>query len=292
MSDQITVARAIEFNARVNFLLQQKGSKFRKAVREGTHAGSKTASVVDQVGTVEMLEKMGRHAELPTVSVPITRRWVTPTPFAMRDFIDRTDTLRMLWDPKSSYAETFAMAAGRKMDNVINAAFLATAATGESGTGTEAFSATYQIAHGSVGVTVAKLRLGRQLFQEAEVDLENEELYCAISPQGENNLLAETQVNSRDYNETRDGKPILIDGRLNKFLGYTFIVTNRLTKVSTTRSNILWVKSGMYLGMWDEVKTPIDWMPAMQAWQVAATADFGATRIEQGRVIELQATEV
>ena len=84
MSDQITVARAIEFNARVNFLLQQKGSKFRKAVREGNHSGSKTASVVDQVGTVEMLEKMGRHAELPTVSVPISRRGVTPTPCAMR----------------------------------------------------------------------------------------------------------------------------------------------------------------------------------------------------------------
>ena len=119
MSDTITVARAIEFNARVNYLLQQKGSKFRSAVSSGTHTGAKQAQVVDQVGLVEMLPKTGRHQDLPTVSVPLARRWVTPTPFAMRDFIDRTDQLRMLWDPSSRFAETFAMAAGIVIDAFV-----------------------------------------------------------------------------------------------------------------------------------------------------------------------------
>lgn len=292
MSDQITVARVLQFNARVQHLLQQKGSKFRKAVREGTHTG-KSASVVDQVGTVSLLEKQGRHQDLPTVAVPFARRWVNPTPFAMRDFIDRTDMLRMLWDPKSDYAESFAMAAGRKIDDVIISAFNATSAVGESGTGTEAFDTTnFQIVHGSVGLTIGKLRAIRERMRNAEVDLENEELWMAIGPQQENNLLAETVITSRDYNASRDGTPVLKDGRLGSFLGFNFIITTRLPKASTTRSCFAWVKSGMYLGMWDDVKTPVDWLPEKQSWQVACTADFGATRIEQGRVVEAQATEV
>lgn len=291
MSDQVTVARVLSFQARVQHLLQQNASKFRKAVREGTHVG-KQVSVVDQVGAVELLEKQGRHADLQTVAVPIARRWVTPTPYAVAEFVDRTDQLRMLWDPKGEYAKAFAKGAGRKIDSVIIAAFNAAAMIGESGAQTETFDTSlFQIVHGSLPLTIAKLRLIREKFRNAEVELEDEELWMAIAPQQENNLLAETQVVSEEYNRQRDGVPVLKDGRLQSFLGFNFIVTTRLPKVSTTRSCFAWVKSGMYLGIWDEVRTPMDWIPRKQAWQIACTADFGATRLEQGRVIECQCTE-
>ncbi len=295
MSDQITTARILEFNARVNHLLQQRRSKFRDAVEVSYGHKGKSASLVDQVGLVELQEKPGRHADLPVVSIPIARRWVTPTPFQGREFLDTTDLARMLWDPRSKYAEAFANGANRLIDRVVNSAFLGTALVGESGTTPEAFDTTnFQIVHGSVGLTIAKLRLVREKFQNAEVDLDNEELFMAIGPQQENNLLAETQVVSKDYNERRDGKPVLSKGRLESFLGFNFIVTNRLSKASTTRSCVAWVKSGMHLAYWErgELQTPIDWIAEKQAWQIAATMDFGATRLEQGRVIEVQATEV
>lgn len=293
MSDQVTVARTIEYQARVNFLLQQKGSKLRKAVTVGSHGGSKQAQVVDQVGAVELQEKQGRHADIATVATPITRRWVTPTPYAIAEYYDKTDQLRMLWDAKTKYAENMAMGAGRKMDLVILAAAIGSATTGETASTTESFDTTnFQIVNGSIGLTVAKLRTVREKFQTAELLLEDEELWMVIGPQQENNLLAETQVASKDYNPGRDGVPVLANGKLNNFLGFNFVVSNRLTKASTTRSCIAWVKSGMYLGMWDEVKTPIDWIPTKQSWQVACTADFGATRLEQGRVIQVDCTEV
>lgn len=292
MADQIENWRVLQFNARVNFLLQQSRSKFREAVMEGTHTG-KQASVVDQVGSVELLERHGRATDLDLVDIELKRRWVLPVRFGARKILDDLDQLEVLLSPKSNFAEALRKGANRKIDNVINTAFLATANVGENGADTETFDTTnFQIVHGSVGLTVAKLRLIRERFQAFDVDLDEEELYMAIGPQQENNLLADTQVASRDYNETRDGKPVLVNGRLNKFLGFNFIVNNRLTKSSTTRSCVAWLKSGMYLGMWSDVKTPIDWLPEKQSWQIAVTAFFGATRLENGRVIECQCTEV
>lgn len=291
MADQIENWRVLQFNARVNHLLQQSRSKFREAVMEGSHTG-KQASVVDQVGSVELLERHGRATDLDLVDIELKRRWVAPTRFGARKILDDLDQLEVLLSPKSNFAEALRKGANRKIDQVINSAFLGAAMIGENGASSETFDTTNsQIVHGSVGMTVAKLRTAREKFQLQEVDLDEEELYCAISPKQENNLLAETQVNSRDYNETRDGKPVLVNGRLNKFLGFNFIVTNRLSIASTTRSCVAWVKSGMYLGMWSDVKTPIDWLPEKQSWQIAVTAYFGATRLENGRVIEIQCTE-
>jgi hypothetical protein len=47
----------------------------------------------------------------------------------------------------------------------------------------------------------------------------------------------------------------------------------------------------MYLGMWSDIKTPIDWLPEKQSWQIAVTAFFGATRLENGRVIQIDCVE-
>lgn len=291
MADQIENWRVLQFNSRVNHLLQQSRSKFREAVMEGSHTG-KQASVVDQVGSVELLERHGRATDLDLVDIELKRRWVAPTRFGARKILDDLDQLEVLLSPKSNFAEALRKGANRKIDQVINTAFLGAAMIGENGASSESFDTTNsQIVHGSVGMTVSKLRSAREKFQLQEVDLDEEELYCAISPKQENNLLAETQVNSRDYNETRDGKPVLVNGRLNKFLGFNFIVTNRLSIATTTRSCVAWVKSGMYLGMWSDVKTPIDWLPEKQSWQIAVTAFFGATRLENGRVIEIQCTE-
>jgi len=293
LADQIENWRILQFNARVNALLQQSRSKFRNAVMEGnTHTG-KQASVVDQYGTAELLERTGRGTDLDLVDIPLARRWVAPTRFGSRKILDDLDQLEVLISPKSNFADALRKGANRKIDTVINTAFLGAAITGETGTASESFDTTnFQIVHGSVGMTIQKLRLIREKFQTADVDLDEEELYMAIGPQQENNLLAETQVSSRDYNQTRDGLPVLVKGRLNQFLGFNFIVSNRLTKSSTTRSCVAWLKSGMYLGMWSDVKTPIDWLPEKQSWQIAVTAFFGATRLENGRVIECQCTEV
>jgi hypothetical protein len=282
MSQEITTARVQEFTEMVESLLQQKGSRLRSAVRERSHKG-KQAVAVDQLGVVEAQEKQARHADLPTVEVPHARRWVTPTIYQFRDFIDDPDTLEMLWDPRSGYAETFAMALGRAIDNIIIAAFFATSVTGESAAGTEAFDTNDSIAVGGTGMTVDKLREAKKILMAHDVDIDNEQLYVAITAQQHDDLLNQTQAISLDYTEQAK----LDNGRIRSFMGFNFIHTELLAVAAGDQQCPCWARSGMHLGMWGDIKTPIDWLPEKQAWQVAGTGMFGATRVESGKVVRI-----
>ncbi len=286
MSNNITEARSLEFTTMVDDLLQQKGSRLREAVEEGSHTG-KQAVPVDQIGLVTAVKKAGRHADLPTIEVPHARRWVTPQTYQFRDFIDRPDTLRMLWDPKSRYARAFANALGRAMDDEIITAMNATSTTGETGSGTEAFASAQSIGTVTDGMTVTKLRQAAELFRANEVEVDDETMYCVMASDQIEDLMNETQVVSIDYNTNR----VLVDGRLTSFMGFNFIHSERLGLNGADRAVLCWAKSGVHLGMWEDIKTPIDWLPEKQAWQVAGIGDFGATRLELEKVIELPCSE-
>ena len=292
MSDQVTVARNQEFQAQVKHLLQQQGSRLRAAVENQTHGG-RQAVALDQIGTVTAVEKQARHAELPVVNVPHARRWVFPTRYEFRDFVDRADTLRMLWEPGNKYAQAFSYALGRAQDQKIIAAMTGTAVIGETGDGTstEAFDTTNcQIAAGGVGFTLDKLKQALQIQMSFNIDIANEARYVAVSSKQYQDFLKETQVTSGDYN--RDY--VLENGRLTQILGYRLIHTELLSVTAASggvRTCLVWVPSGVNFSSWEDVRTPIDWIPERQAWQVAATGDFGATRLEQGRVISVLCQE-
>jgi hypothetical protein len=288
MSDQVTVARHQQFNAMVKHLLQQRGSKLRSTVTNSTHSG-RQAVALDQVGSVEALEQRTRHEDLPVVSVPHRRRWVFPKRRHFREFVDRADTLRMLWEPGNKYAESFAMSLGRAQDSAIIAAATGTAVVGEVGDGseTEAFDTAYQVASGGVGMTMDKLRLGLELLEAAEVDPSEEEIYLVVAARQARELRNETQVISRDYQP----EYTLKDGRLNTLLGFNIKRTQRLALSGGVRTCLLYAKSGIDFSTWEDTRTPIDWIPEKQAWQVAATGDFGATRLEQGRVVSILCAE-
>jgi hypothetical protein len=243
---------------------------------------------VEQIGTVTAVQKQGRHADLSTVETPHSRRWVTPTTYQFRDFVDQPDTLRMLFSPQGHYARAFANALGRAMDDAIIAAATGTSVTGEEAGSTEAFDTTnYSIASSSVGMTVAKLISAKEKLLAAEVD-EDDEIFVILASDQIEDLLGETQVTSIDYNSVRT----LVEGGISRFMGMTFIHSERLAYTgSTDRYCLCWAKSGMHLGIWDEIRTPIDWLPEKQAWQVAGIGDFGATRLEQGKVVRIICSE-
>lgn len=280
MSNQITTARSQEFTTRVEHLVQQMGSRLRDCVETGSHTG-KQAVPVDQIGIVEAVKKQARHADLPTVEVPHARRWVIPSIYQFRDFIDNPDTLRMLWEPNNRYARAFAYALGRAMDDEIIEAFDATSTTGETGSGTETFQ-NQSVGTVTLGMTVTKLRQAMESFRSDEVDTDNEELFCVLASDQIEDLMSETQVISFDYNTDK----VLVDGRLTSFGGFNFKHSERLGVDSNSdRKVFMWARSGMYLGLWEDIRTPIDWIAEKQAWQVAGCGDFGSTRLQLEKVV-------
>ena len=216
-----------QFASTVALLLQQKGSRLRKTVTEGSYKGEQ-ASPVDQIGAVEMQTPAGRYAPIGRVDATVDRRWVMPSDYDLPQLVDAYDELKVLTDPKSKYVENAVAAAGRQMDRLILAAAIGTAKTGKSGTTSTSLPAAQKIAvdfgaSSDVGLTVAKLREAKRLLMAADVDLESDELWLPLGATQHDNLLAEVQIISSDFNGGE--KPVLKEGKIERFLGINFVHT-------------------------------------------------------------------
>ena len=296
MSDNIATAFAVKYGTNVSLLLQQKRTKLRGAVQEGTYQG-KQAEVVTQYGPTEMRQRTTRYQPIVPVNTPNDRRWVFPSDFDWADFLDSVDKLRVLADPKSAYVQNGVAAANRKIDTIIITAFFADAKTGEAGGTTTTFPAGQNIdaafgAAAATGMTVAKLREGRRILMENEVDLDAEMPHCAVSAEQHDDLLGEMQVISSDFNG--GDRPVLKDGKVTHFLGIEFHHSERLdVNGSSQRRNPLWVPSGMHLGVWGEVSTDVSQRRDLEGlpWQCYIALTMGATRTEEEKVVEIECAE-
>lgn len=300
MSTNLTTLYVQQYSTNIMLLLQQKGSKIRGAVMEGTHVGNQ-ASPVDQVGAVEANKVTTRFAPIVRTDASLDRRWVSPQDYSLAQFIDNFDRLRILIDPQSSYVQNSVYALGRRMDDEIITAFFGTAKTGTTGTTSTTFPAGQQIAVNTestpnTGLTVAKIRAGRKLLMKNFVDLDTDPLVAIIAASQHDDLLRETQVVNADYNVTAGGRPVLSeDGMIRRFLGVNFIHCERLVQSQYLDGSgyarvPLYARSGMYLGVWGDIQTSVDRRVDLESlpWQVYARGTYGGTRIEEKRVVELK----
>jgi hypothetical protein len=84
----------------------------------------------------------------------------------------------------------------------------------------------------------------------------------------------------------------LAQGEINSFLGFNFIVSNRLALSSTTRSCIAYAQDGIALAVGKDVNARIDERADKSyATQVYYCMSIGATRMEEAKVVEVQCTE-
>jgi hypothetical protein len=291
MSDQISTAFVQQYTTNVGLLLQQRGSKLRDTVSVGSYSG-KAAKAVEQIGSVTAQPRTSRHGDTPLISTPHDARWVFPTDYEWADLIDDQDKLRMLIDPTSPYAINGAYALGRAMDNLIISAALGTSKTGENGTTNTSFAtATQQVTVGGtpVGLTVAKLRSAKKILLSNEVDVEVDPLYIAVTAKQLDDLLGTTEVTSSDYNSVK----ALVQGQVDTFMGFKFIHTELLgVNGSSHRRVVAWAKSGLHLGMWNDINSKIDQRADKSyATQVYVKGTFGATRTEEKKVVEILCAE-
>lgn len=283
-----------QYSSNVQLLLQQKGSKLSDRVMSGSHVG-KQASPVDQFGAVTAQRVTGRFAAMPRVDATTDRRWVFPVDYDLPQLIDNFDKLRLLTDPQSSYVTNAVYGMGRAKDDEIVDAFFGDAKTGETGSTTTSFPAANQVAvnsgaSGNVGLTVKKLREAKKLLMSYQVDIESDPLTAVVTAKQHDDLLAEAQVVSTDFND----KPVLVDGKVTRFLGINIVHCERLDTDSNSYRRIpVFAKSGMYLGMWNDVQTSVKQRSDLRGepWQVYALGTFGATRLEENKVIEIKAAE-
>jgi hypothetical protein len=294
-------------------LLQQQGSRLRDAVMNYSFQG-KAASMAEQFGSVSPVRNQSRHSDTPLISTPQDKRWIYPNDYDWADLIDNQDKLRMLIDPSGPYTMAGVWAMGRAIDDEIISGFFNANNTGENGTTSTstlyAFNSNSQSiaattgAASATGLNIAKLRAAKRKLLEAEVDVDNDPLFCVITAKQHDDLLNEAQAVSLDYNT----KPVLVDGKISSFMGFNFIRSERIpgggsfnsainpaltsadsdgSYVTGTRWMVpVFAKSGLALGMWNDVQASVDRRPDKRnSWQVYVTGTFGGARLEEKRCV-------
>lgn len=284
---------ARQYSTNIQLKLQAMGSLLRPYVSEGHYVGDQ-ASPVDFMGSVEMQDVTQRFALMGRVDAATDRRWVFPVDSDLPQMIDKFDKLRLLTDPESKMVENGVLAAGRRMDKHILNAFFADAKTGVSGASTTTFTAANEVdvAVGGANsrLNVEKLLTVKELMRAKHVDFEREQIYCILTAKDESALMREAEITSREFN---GDAPVMQDGRLVRFLGINFIYCELAETVLAGTNEVtipVWVKSGMHLGMWNEITSDISQRKDIQGlpWQAYIYMTAGATRIDEDKVYAIE----
>ena len=251
MSTEITTTFQNKYNANLQFLSQQMESRFRGSVDVEDCRGSEGARVVNQLGTVNPVKRTTRHADTPLVETPHDARWVYPEDYEIADLIDKQDVLRTIIEPNSKYARNQAMAMNRAIDDEIIAAFFSeTTKTGKTGATTADWTTYGSSVDATSGLTVEALRQTREKLRAAEVDMENDPMFIALT------------AKAGDRPADRDADRV---ARLQREAGPGRWSHHQLHGLQLhpqraapggrddKRRCPAWVKSGMCLGIWQDI---------------------------------------
>jgi hypothetical protein len=281
----IDTAFVKQFGSTLQLLVQQKGSRLAMCVRNESVVGEE--AYFDQLSSTTAVKKVARNSDTPLVKSDFARRRVTMYDYEWADLIDKEDKLKMLVDPDNTIAQNAANALGRSKDQAIIDAFSGTAYTGKAGATSTTFLAANQIAAASTNMTLAKIISAKVKLDAGNTDPE-EERYMAVTASQIGAMLNISTITSADYASIK----ALVQGDVDSFVGFNFKKTELLTKVSTTRTCIAWVKSGMLLANSAEISTEMTRRADKSyATQVYGRMSIGATRMEEAKCVEIACIE-
>jgi len=294
MSTQVNVAHVQQYRDNFIHLVQQEGSRLRGSVRSRTDVQGKHDHF-DRIGQTTAQQIVSRHADTPLISTPHSRRRVSLNDYNWADLIDKADEIRMLGNPQSDYLKAGVWAMGRQIDDILISAYTANAVAIDSSDATSnvAFDSTnQQIAGGSTDLTLAKIIQAAEKLNAQDVDPDEEKFFVVGSAQVAA-MLGITSITSADFNSVKT----LVEGKVASFMGFKFIRSerlplNRVNASSNERSCFAYVKSAIGLSVGMDIETRVSEREDKNySTQVYAQMSFGATRIEEEKIVEILCDE-
>lgn len=287
MADTQSIVYAQAYAQNIIQLAQSKYSKLMPIVFMKPNVKGKVF-YQDQIGQWSMATKGGRNVETPNNDPNLARRMGTLVDYHDNRMLDRGDELRMLSDPRSAYTIAAASALGRQIDTVIANKILAAANFGETGSSTITLGTTSIVSHiaGTPGtLTFARVRLTKRILDLE--DVEPEDRFFVVTPQGMDALLNTTQATSSDYAAVK----ALVRGDIDTWMGFKWIVSNQLSSSGTVTSCFAMQRYGLALALGSEpiVRTD-ERADKSYSWQVYYELNIGAVRLEESRVVQVDLT--
>jgi len=284
-----------QFDSNWKHLVQQKNSKLKEYVTLDSIEGKEKS--YNQLDATSMTQITDRSRDTRISDQAMAKRWIRPLNYDCAKLVDEFDEqfLGEVVLPTSPIIQSHGAAYARTCDKIIIDALGGTAFTGATGTTATVLPAGQKIAANYVesgavansGLTIAKLRAAKFLFDSNEVD-EEEERIIVVSAKQLQDLLRDDKITSADYNTVR----ALVDGNLNTFMGFKFRRSQQLPLATDIRSCFAYVKSGVILAE-RGLKTHMDIRTDLShSLQIRSVASLAAVRMEEKKVVEIACDEV
>jgi len=284
-----------QFDNNWKHLVQQKNSRLKEYCTLDSIEGKEKS--YNQLDATSMTQITDRSRETRITDQSMAKRWIRPLNYDCAKLVDEFDEqfLGEVVLPTSPIIQSHVASYARTCDKIIIDALGGTAFTGTTGTTATVLPAGQKIAANYVesgavansGLTIAKLRAAKFLFDSNEVD-EEEERIMVVSAKQLQDLLRTVEATSADYNTVR----ALVDGTLNTFMGFKFRRSQQLPLAVDIRSCFAYVKSGIVLAE-RGLKTHMDIRTDLShSLQIRSVASLAAVRMEEKKVVEIACDEV
>src|ERR1051326_957363 len=264
-------AVVLQFESSYDYLYQQLLNRLQRFVRLDAQPNSIMAAfgLLGPVATQGITGE--RHGSTSWTDSPSSRRWVAKRMFEVAQMLDVNDELAIVLNLQMGYVNNAVASMERLADKLIIDAVTGTAQAGTFGTDTATFDATApvadgtggnQIAVGSAGLTIDKMRQAREVFDAREVGLDGmamglREFVWVMSPKNHQDLLEQTEATSTDYlgviivnGQEQATRMPLVQGRIPYYMGFDLIISNQLNTTSSNRINLAWHKQAMGFARW------------------------------------------
>lgn len=279
-----------QFSTTIYLLAQQMASKLRGSVMvDPNWTGEK--KFYNQLNQEVFEEILARNADTPIQNSDFRRRMVSPRFFVSATLEDPKDALQTIVDPKSTQMQAKKAAGERLTDDIIISAMGGTSYTGKDGTTAVTFPDAQKLAvnykTAGTGMTKAKCIGARRLLNTNEV--ENTDRYAACTSEQEADMLNSTEVASSDFNVVK----ALVEGTITQWLGFTWIRSERLlTDTNEYRLCYFYQKMALQLAIQKEITSRLSERDDKNyAWQLYVCMCMGATRLEEGRIVQVPCVE-
>jgi hypothetical protein len=276
MSLSLTNVEQVAFDELVKIIYRAQGFMLRDSVRLRTDVIGNTVQFrsVDQVIAYPAAYQSMVNIQDPNFQphVATLQKYMAPTA------VDVIQDLTVNFDSKRENAMVVAMAIGRRSDQIIIDALNA--------------NPSQTISAGGSNMSYSKLREIIQFFDENAVPVG--ERFLAMSGNNLRALLSEDQIISRFYTSN----DMVVDGQANykELLGMNIRIIPNMTEGGlplngTIRSCFAWHKMSTGMGIGQDMRVEINYMPQYTSWLINGMFFAGAVVIDNLGVFQIDCDE-
>lgn len=277
MSINIPNVAVKQFEAEVHAEFQATGFRLKNAVRMRNNVvGSQLQFPVSGEG---IAQQKALQADVVPMNVDYTPVTLTLQDWHASDYSDIFAQAEVNFDERMELVKTSAMSIGRRMDQMIIDALVA------SGT-------LNTIAEGGTNFTYAKFREAVSLMHQNNAGMNG--IHCVISALAEEQLLDEDKLTSSDFVNSRVIENGGLDGL--KLGGVNWTVIGNMTEgglpvAANIRECYMWDRMSVGMGIGVDFRSEVNYIPEKLSYLVSSLFKANAVAIDALGIVQIDIDE-